>query len=126
MKEESSVSFEYNAKQEDFDVKQGHEFDIEMVGDVVTQSAHIVGTNFLEEMIEDAKINKVIVLYGFLIYDIGMPLIPTLPATLIHSLMEAIQWALKSFMCSSCFSEQKIFFKNCNQTGSSIFFFSKT
>ena len=80
-KEESSVSFEYNAKQEDFDVKQGDEFDIEMVGDavepvlntVVTQSGHIVSTDFLEEMIEDAKNNKVIVaqtvLYGFLIYD---------------------------------------------------------
>lgn len=60
-KEESSVSFDHDAKQEDA-------FDIEMVGDVVepvlntivTQSGHICSTDFLEEMIEDAKNNKVI------------------------------------------------------------------
>lgn len=59
-KYEFSVSFD--------DTKQEDEFDIEMVGDVVepvlnsvvTQSGHIVSTNFLEEMIEDAKNNKVI------------------------------------------------------------------
>ncbi|CBI32353.3 hypothetical protein VitviT2T_009344 [Vitis vinifera] len=58
-KEESSVSFDHDAKQEDA-------FDIEMVGDVVepvlntivTQSGHICSTDFLEEMIEDAKNNK--------------------------------------------------------------------
>ncbi|XP_034690844.1 uncharacterized protein LOC117918362 isoform X3 [Vitis riparia] len=58
-KEESSVSFDHDAKQEDG-------FDIEMVGDVVepvlntivTQSGHICSTDFLEEMIEDAKNNK--------------------------------------------------------------------
>ncbi|KAJ9696242.1 hypothetical protein PVL29_008469 [Vitis rotundifolia] len=58
-KEESNVSFDHDAKQED-------DFDIEMVGDVaepvlntiVTQSGHICSTDFLEEMIEDAKNNK--------------------------------------------------------------------
>lgn len=58
-KEESSISFDHDAKQEDG-------FDIEMVGDVVepflntivTQSGHICSTDFLEEMIEDAKNNK--------------------------------------------------------------------
>lgn len=59
-KTESSISVDHDAKREDM-------FDIELVGDavepvlntIVTQSGHVVSADFLEEMIEDAKNNKV-------------------------------------------------------------------